>query len=269
MFAQHRRWPDRNQVHAELPPAAAASSTLLPKVERRFRELAAQAADNEEADQELADLRAELAQVQSQLNTVSGNMALAKTPEQFEAISTTFDQLKAQETSLQTEIAEAESKTEQMRDAEAEIAAAMEHGPPVDGTRVRLQWPGPSWGGVPAHQCPAVPAVSAGAGEEAAAQQGGRGCGGVRCRPGPDRDLPRPDRASGLELQRLAALAAAEPGKLGLPSPPENTIGSGLEGKSLRNVKSGRLDLNQRPHGPETPQGSKPNPPKTLEFQAF
>ena len=101
---------------------------------------------------ELADLRAELAQVQSQLNMVTRNMALAKTPEQFEAISTTFDQLKAQETLLQAEIAEAESQTGQMRDAEAEVAGSNEHGPPVDGTRFWFRWPRPSWGSVPAHR---------------------------------------------------------------------------------------------------------------------
>jgi uncharacterized protein (DUF3084 family) len=102
------------------------SPTLLPKMERRFRELAAQAEDHKEVNQELADLRFQLAEVQSHLKTISGNMALAKTPEQFEAISATFDQLKAQETSLLARSMEAKSKAEQVLDAEAEIARAME-----------------------------------------------------------------------------------------------------------------------------------------------
>ncbi len=110
------------------------SPTLLPKVERRFRDLAAQAECNTESDQAIGALRAELAEVQVQLKMVSGNMALAKTPEQFNVISA------------------------------------------------------------------AIPGC---AGQRAATQQGSRGHRGVRRHPEPDRDLPRPDRVSGPELQRL------------------------------------------------------------------
>ena len=204
MLAQHGRRPHRHPVHAELPPATdafphalAEDGTAVPRVGRP--------SDGEigSGAQILADLRAELAQLQLQLKTVSGNMALAKTPEQFEAISAMFDQLKAQEASLQTRIADAESKTEQAPDAEAEVAGAMGVVHRLTDLCHRLQRLGLGGGGVPADQRPAVPTVSAGAGREAAAEQGGRGRGRVRRRPGPDRNLPRPDRASGPELQRL------------------------------------------------------------------
>jgi hypothetical protein len=42
-----------------------------------------------------------------------------------------------------------------------------------------------------------------------------------------------------LNYNGSTALVAAEPGKLSLSEPPETTIGSGLEGKSLRNVSRG------------------------------
>ena len=70
------------------------SPTLLPKLERRLRELAARDEDTHAADRAVAHRRAELAQVQAELKTVSGNLALAKTPAQFEAISAKFDELK-------------------------------------------------------------------------------------------------------------------------------------------------------------------------------
>lgn len=98
---------------------------LLPKIERRFRELAARQEKSKAVDHDLEKLRAELAQVQTQLKTVAGNMALAKTPQQFEAISSTFDQLTAQETSLRAGITDAESRTKQAPDSEAEVAGAM------------------------------------------------------------------------------------------------------------------------------------------------
>ena len=42
-----------------------------------------------------------------------------------------------------------------------------------------------------------------------------------------------------LNYNGSTATVTAEPGKLALPSPPECTIGSGLEGKSLRSVSRG------------------------------
>ena len=101
------------------------SPTPLPKVERRLRELAARTADDREADHVLAEQRTELAQVQAQLKTVSGNLALAQTPAQFEAISGMFHQMKAQEAALQARIAETELKTQPIVDADSKVAAAM------------------------------------------------------------------------------------------------------------------------------------------------
>ena len=76
------------------------SPMLLTKMERRFRELAAQSQDGKETDRELAELHAEQTHMKSQLKIVSGNMALAKTPEQFEAISALFNELKVREAAV-------------------------------------------------------------------------------------------------------------------------------------------------------------------------
>lgn len=57
---------------------------------------------------------------------LSANMALAKTPAQFEAMSATFDDLKAQETGLMTKIAEEQSKARSADNAEAAVTTALE-----------------------------------------------------------------------------------------------------------------------------------------------
>jgi hypothetical protein len=87
--------------------------------------LAAEVQENQQPDQTLTRLRAELAQVQSELNTVSGNTARAKTDAQYEAISTVFEELKSRQASLKAMIAAEESKVCRKVDAETEVAAAL------------------------------------------------------------------------------------------------------------------------------------------------
>ena len=76
-------------------------------------------------------------------------------------------------------------------------------------------------------------------GAKTRAQQGGRGRGGARRHLATDQIYRGPTGRRALNYNGSTALVAAEPGKLSLPAPPETTIGSGLEGKSLRNVSRG------------------------------
>ena len=212
------------------------SPTLLPNVERRLRELAAQVTDQNQGDHQLGGLQSELAQVQSQLRTVSGNMALAKTPEQFEAISGTFDQLKAHEENLQGRIREAEPKTA-AADIEAEIAVATD-------VIHRL-----------------ADLVAAGSGLDLAAEAFrltnarlflrfqpvqtekrllNKLAGGVvvfGAAPNPIEVYRGQTGRRALNHSGPTSLTAAETGTLCVP--PENTTNSGVEGNSLRNVNRG------------------------------
>jgi hypothetical protein len=216
-----------------LPP------TLLPKVEQRFRELAAQAEGSKDADHDLARLRTDLAQVQSQLKTVSGNMALAKTPEQFDAMSGVFDQLKAQETSLQTRIVEAESKTEQTPDIEAEVAGAMgvihRLTDLVAGSK-GLDFAGETFRLTNARLFLRFRPVQV---EKRLLDKTAGGVVVFGAAPGPIEIYRGPTGRRALNYNGSPALGAAEPGKPGLQSPPERSIGSGSEGNSLRNVSRG------------------------------
>ena len=216
-----------------LPP------TLLPKVEQRFRDLAAQGEGSNDAERELTNLRAELAQTQTQLTTVSVNMALAKTPEQFEAISATFDQLKARVNLLQTQIVEAESKTKQVPDTEAEIAGAMD----VIHRLTELVADASGLG----HATEAFRLTNARLfmrfrpvqGEKRVLNKVAGGVVVLGAAPDPIEIYRGPTGRRALNYNGSTALVAAEPGKLSLLAPPETTIGSGLEGKSLRNVSRG------------------------------
>ena len=102
------------------------SPGLLPKLERRLRKLAMQSQADRSDKDEATELRAKLAQVQSNLGIVSRNMALAATPEQFQAISATFGELKTQENALQSKITEATSQVAECSDLDAEIGKAID-----------------------------------------------------------------------------------------------------------------------------------------------
>ncbi len=156
--------------------------------------------------------RSNLAQMQTQLETVSGNMALAKTPEQFEAISRTFDQLKVQEVSLRARIADAESKMAETPDPEAEIAGALgvlnrltdlitdPKGLELAGEAFRLTGARLFMRFQPVHV------------ENRVLNKVAGGVVVFGAAPDPIDILPRPNRASGLELQRLDCLGSCRAG---------------------------------------------------------
>src|SRR3954454_5828911 len=65
----------------------------------------------------------ELAKLQEDLRTISSNMARAKTDEQYQAVSTQFDQLKDREGVLQIKLAEAKVQTNS--NAEIDVKAVI------------------------------------------------------------------------------------------------------------------------------------------------
>ncbi len=81
----------------------------IEKLERRIRELAASDQGSRRAESQMADLRAKLQQLERERNLVSTNMARAKSDDQFAAISDDFNQLGTQIKAVQKELSAAES----------------------------------------------------------------------------------------------------------------------------------------------------------------
>ena len=212
---------------------------IMPKVEQRLRELAARQESNQDADEELVQRRARLIQVQSQLKTVCDNMPLAKTPEQYEVIAAKFEQMKAQEALLETEIVAAESKAMVVPDIEGEIAGAMNilH-------RLTDLATGPSSLELAAEAFQFTNArlflrFRAVQVKKRLLNKLSSGVVVFGAAPNPIDIYRGPTGRRALNYNGSIAIKDAEPGKLSLPSPPEVTVYSGSEGNSLRNVNRG------------------------------
>jgi len=215
------------------------SPSVLPKTERRFRELAAQAEGDRQSDQQFDVLRTELAQVQSQLETVSRNMALARTAGQFKAISAMFDQLTAEATSLRTRIGEAESEAKHAPDAEAEIAGAMEvvqRLTDLVSSSNGLDFAGEAFRLANARLFLRFRPVQV---KKRLLNKVAGGFVVFGAAADPIEIYRGPTGRRALDYNGSTGLEAAWAGKPCLPAPPEHTIGSGSEGNSLRNVNRG------------------------------
>ena len=201
--------------------------------------MAANVQDNQQPDQTLARLRAELAQVQSELSTVSGNMARAKTDAQYEAISTVFEELKSRQPSLKAMIAAEESKVCRQVDAEREVAAALNlvcRLAELVADAERLDLAAQAFNLTNARLFLRFQRVLV------KKRVLNKVCGGVvtfGAAPPPVELYRGPTGRRALKHSVSAPIVAAEPDRLCLPLPPETTIGSGLEGNSLRNVNRG------------------------------
>jgi hypothetical protein len=215
------------------------SPTLLPKMEQRFRQLADQEEDGQERQRELAEAKAELGQVHARLKIVSGNMALAGTREQFDAISAVFNELTAREAALTAKVAEHESTSRQRGDRETEIALARQVVRQLTDLMAdarRMSLAGEVFRLTNARLFLRFQSV------QVKKRILNRVAGGVAvfgAAPDPIEIYRGPTGRRALKDNSSAASLAAEPGKLALPSPPETTVGSGLEGKSLGNVSRG------------------------------
>lgn len=73
-----------------------------------------------------ARVRAELNQARDQLETVKRNLALAKTPDQYDTIASIFEELRRREESLADELRQAEAVADQTVDVEQQIKHVLE-----------------------------------------------------------------------------------------------------------------------------------------------
>jgi hypothetical protein len=83
---------------------------LMPRVEERLRELALKETIDKGERVAVDDTSKELSRVRDELQTITINMARALNEDQFRAISSQFDQLKAREFSLSERLKECETK---------------------------------------------------------------------------------------------------------------------------------------------------------------
>jgi hypothetical protein len=98
---------------------------LLPRLEKRLREFAAQELACPAAGETLRRLQSELREVDAHLKTVGRNMALASTNEQRQTTADVFDELTVKQKALLERIVEAEKSAATTGDPEKEVAAAM------------------------------------------------------------------------------------------------------------------------------------------------
>ncbi|MDB5354377.1 MAG: Resolvase domain protein, partial [Phycisphaerales bacterium] len=98
---------------------------LLAKLEARLRGMAEGEAAAHAPAAKLQKHRAELRVIEEKLKIVSGNMALATTPQRFDVVAKVFDELTAQRIALQDLIATAQRSAATAVDPAAEVAAAM------------------------------------------------------------------------------------------------------------------------------------------------
>lgn len=102
------------------------SPRRLNRFEKRLRELASQKVGEKQPNGELDDKRRSLSEVETELEKVSRNLALAESPEQYKAVADIFEQLKKRQTRLENEIAVAESTVTDGNDVEAAIHTGMQ-----------------------------------------------------------------------------------------------------------------------------------------------
>lgn len=96
--------------------------TLLKKLERRIQDLAAADAGSSEIDGEHRRAQADLSQVQAEREQVGKNMARSESDQQYQAISKEFNRLCERERSLRDQVARLEARMS----APAETSAAVE-----------------------------------------------------------------------------------------------------------------------------------------------
>ena len=166
-------------------------------------------------------------------------MALARTPAQFEVISGKFDELKAKEADLQTQIAEVESRARPTEDTESEVAAAMRL---VQHLTDLVADPGRLDLATQAFQLTNARLFLRFRPVKSKRRTLNKIAGGLvtwGAAPPPIEIYRGPTGRRALNYNGPKPLVAVEAGKSSLPAPPERCIGSGKEDKSLRNVSRG------------------------------
>lgn len=97
------------------------------KLERRLRELASTESDDRNCPEEIKMLNQRRLEVDADLETAKKNLALARTSEQFNAISSVFDDLQREKEQLEKTIQKMERKSCRNGNVDAEIEKALEN----------------------------------------------------------------------------------------------------------------------------------------------
>jgi len=215
----------------------ALSPQRLRKLERRIQELAAGDPHEERVEQEIAQKRATLSEVEAERDQASRNLARAKTDQQYEAVAAVFDELGERARLLQAEIAAAEARSSVSTGTDSAVDMAIE----IVHRLTELVGEGSDLGSareifdlVNARLFLGFHSV------KVKKRILNRVTGGVvtfGTAPPPIAIYEGPTARR--QIKGPAASDAAGPGERHLPSPPESCIGSGREGKSLGNVGRG------------------------------
>ena len=98
---------------------------LMEKLEKRLRELAASELAGADPNRKLREVQAALATVTGELERVQRNLALAETPQQYQAVSAVFDQLVTRQEHLRTVTASTTTNADRLDNLQGEIDAAL------------------------------------------------------------------------------------------------------------------------------------------------
>jgi Recombinase/Resolvase, N terminal domain len=101
------------------------SPTAREKLSQRFRALAEREQKENRPDAMVPVRRVELAEVRRKRELAAKNLALAASPEQYQAIAAVFEEARREEKALEAKLREAEDAAGTAIDPEAEVAAAM------------------------------------------------------------------------------------------------------------------------------------------------
>ena len=101
------------------------SPMLRARLEQRLRRLAERELSSSKSLPDLTAKRNELSRLTAELETISKNMALAKSPAQYEAVAAVYDDTKGRHAALGVESATAENVADCKIDVEAEISKAL------------------------------------------------------------------------------------------------------------------------------------------------
>ena len=213
------------------------SPKRLRRLERRIKELADTAVADSQPLHEIAEKRVTVSKVTAELEKVTQNLARAETDEQYKAVAAVFEKLKEQRTALEVEIAAAESRAAATVDAGCEEQVAMElvhRLAELASSQDRLASAGEIFRLTNARLFLGFQPVKV---KKRTLNKviGGAVTFGDTSPPIPMYEGPTARR----KIKSPTASDAAGPGDRYLPTPPDRSIGSGREGKSLGNVSRG------------------------------
>ena len=101
------------------------SPAQIAKLKEKLHAIAVREMTRCKPEHRIESLRAAVAKVAEEKETVTRNMALAQSPEQFQAMAAVFDEHKLRESKLQNELSEAAARLSESTDVDGEINKAL------------------------------------------------------------------------------------------------------------------------------------------------